>query len=268
MSDEQLDLFSGGGTPVRQAPPGAAERATADWGTLDDDRLIAAVADVDLVEGPPLMGEIGRRKLARAIPPIEALCRRFAGFGMARIVPEQWAACEALQMIGGLEAARAVAGLIERHVVQGPTLRKAVEVAARLDAPVPTNIVLDLLRHDDPQVRADACRCTGPWPPAIPLLIGLLDDLQPHVAMAAACALGRLGRAEGRPVLLRLLRDQPSPDVIEAIVPIADEDAIVLLGRTARQSPDLADALLDALDAIDTPRARIVAGSIRGRSTA
>jgi HEAT repeat protein len=263
MSVEQLDLFSGSGVPAGPAPRRAAERTAADWGTLSDDCLIAAIADIDLAEAPVLLSEVGRRKLSRAIPALEALCRRFAGFGVARIVPEQWAACEALETIGGPEAALAIAGLIGRHVVQGPTLRKAVEAAAHLDAPVPADMVLELLRHDDPQVRAAACRRATLWRPAIELLIELLDDLQPGVAAAAACALGRFGRVEARPALLRLLRDNPSAEVIDAIVPVADEDCVVLFGRLARQSPDLADALLEALDAIDTPRARALAASLR-----
>jgi hypothetical protein len=84
------------------------------------------------------------------------------------------------------------------------------------------------------------------------------------VAMAAAGALGRLGRAEGRPILLRLLRDQPSSEVIEGVVPIAAEDCVVLLGRAARQSPDLAGAVLDAL----TPSTRPALASSPTRSAA
>jgi HEAT repeat protein len=263
VSDEQLDLFSGSGEWVGRPRPRGEEPPAIAWNTVDDDTVIAAIAEADLVEGPALIAEAGRRKLARSIPALEALCRRFAGFGIERVVPEQWAAFEALAVIDGVEAAQAVARLIAKRVVQGPTLKKAVDAAARLGASLPADVVLELLRHDDPDIRAGACRCTRLWPPAISLLIDLLDDLQPNVGMAAACALGRLGRAEARPVLLRLLRDQPSPEIIDAIVPVADEDCVVLLGRVARLAPDQADATLDALEAIDHPRARTVAASVR-----
>jgi len=263
VSNEQLDLFSGSGKPVDRPPPSGEERPPVLWTAIGDDALIDAILEVGLVEAPALIAEAGRRRLARATPALEALCRRFAGFGIEKVVPEQWAAFEALARIDGVDAARAVARLIAGRVVQGPTLKIAVDAAARLGAQLPPEIVLELLRHEDPQIRADACRCARRWPPAIALLIDLLDDLQPNVVVAAACALGRLGRAEARAVLARLLRDQPSPEIIESIVAVADEDCIVLLGRVGRRAPELADALLDALEAIDHPHARTVAAAIR-----
>jgi HEAT repeat protein len=91
-----------------------------------------------------------------------------------------------------------------------------------------------LLRHADPDVRAPAARC-APLSGDIPaILADLLDDLHPQVALAAAVALGRAGRAAARPALLRLLGNQPSAELINAIAPVADGTVIVLLGRIAR----------------------------------
>jgi hypothetical protein len=53
------------------------------------------------------------------------LCRRFSGFGIDRMVPEQAAALQALAVISGREAAQAVSQLIVRGVVQGPALNLA-----------------------------------------------------------------------------------------------------------------------------------------------
>ena len=58
----------------------------------------------------------------------------------------------------------------------------------------------------------------------MPLLVDLLDDLHGPVAVAAGCALGRAGRIEARPMLARLLRDEPTEEVIEAVSAVADED--------------------------------------------
>ncbi|MFL5255767.1 MAG: HEAT repeat domain-containing protein [Rhodopila sp.] len=50
-----------------------------------------------------------------------------------------------------------------------------------------------------------------PHPAVVALLVDLLGDLHPIVAQKAACALGHMGHTEARPMLSRLLRDQPPP---------------------------------------------------------
>ena len=267
MPERQLDLFSASGIPPKgQSEPdhGRQEPAPAD---LDDDALIAAIPFAGLAAAPALVAKAGRRRLHAAVPALEQLCLRFAGFGLERAVPEQVAALDALDLIGGPQAAQTVARLIARDVVQGPTRKIAVAVAARLKSPMPAETVLALLQHADPEMRADACRCTGPWPAARPFLLDLAQDSDTNVAVAACCALGRMGWRDARPALLRLLRDAPSVEVIDAIPAIADEDCIVLLGRLIRTQPGLADPALDALEMIDHPRARqIVAAMTAGRA--
>jgi hypothetical protein len=71
-----------------------------------------------------------------------------------------------------------------------------------------------------------------------------------------------MGRSEVRPLLARYLREKPSVEVIDAMAPLADEDCVILLGRVARAAPDLSEAVLDALDAIDHPRAEKIANAI------
>ena len=202
-------------------------------GALDDDALIAAIPAASIMDAPALTGEAARRGLRAAIPALEALCCRFAGFGVVHSVPEQTAALGAMSVIGGAEAARAVARMIVRGVVQGPTLKCAVSAAARLNAGLPADKVLALLRHADPD--PGGCLPLRPrWPDAVAVLIDLLDDLNEAVKISAACALGRMGRPEAHAVLTRLLRERPSLPVIDAIPAIADEACIVLLGRIAR----------------------------------
>ena len=184
------------------------------------------------------------------------LCLRFAGFGLERAVPEQVAALQALALIGGSESARAVARLIAKEVVQGPTRKVAVNVATRLKSALPVETVLALLHDADPEVRADACRCAGPWPAVLQVLLDLADDGDRKVRLAAACALGRMGRREARQAFVRLLRDTPSAEIIDAIPAIADEDCVILLGRLIHTQPTLSDAAREALEMIDHPRAR------------
>jgi hypothetical protein len=266
VTDRQLDLFSDTNPETvpspAAAPAEAAERAVV-AADLDDDALIASISEAGLADSAALAGEAGRRRLVGAIPALTALCRRLAGFGAGRIVPEQSAALDALAEIGGPDAAQAVSRLISHSVVQGPTLTAAVAVAVRMSAPLPADILGALLRHADPLVRASACRCARRAPETMTLLVGLLHDGDRTVATAAACALGRLGRSEARPALKRLLRERPSREAIEAVSSIADDECMVLLGRIARGTPALADRAIEALEAIDHPRASTVAAAAR-----
>ena len=266
MPEQQLDLFSAAGIPAEQPLPQALARRPAVV-DLDDHELIAAIPAANLGDCTALAAEAGRRRLTVAIPALETLCRRFAGFGIDRLVPEQSAALRALAVIGSRDAAQAVSLLIVRRVVQGPALGLAVAVAAQLHASLPADVLRSLLRHADPDIRANACRCACGRPELIAVMIDLLDDLNGAVARSAACALGQMGRIEARPMLASLLREEPSEEVIDALSPVADEECIVLLGRIARSKPALCDAALDALESIDHHRASAIAIAIRGQDS-
>ncbi len=265
MRESQLDLFAASGVPPggdARPDAGRPELAPAD---LDDEALIEAIPWAGLAAAPALTAEAGRRGLAVAVPALEQLCRRFAGFGIERPVQEQVAALQALALIGGREAAQAVTRLIAKDVVRGPTRKVALRVAAGLKSLLPAETVLALLQDPDAEVRADACRCSGPWPVVVPVILDLTRDGEREVSAAALCALGRMGRREARPALARQLRDAPSPAVIDAIVPIADEECVILLGRIVRTQPALAGAALEALETIDHPRARQILAATSAR---
>jgi HEAT repeats len=216
-----------------------------------------------------LRREAGRRRLARAVPALEALCRGFKAFGLEHEMPEQAAALAGLAAIGGRDAAGAVARIIVGQVVQGPGLKQAVGVAARLGVILPNSVVLPLLRHAAPEVRANACRCASAAPEVATLLIDLLEDLNGGVAREAACTLGRMGRIESRAALTRLLREDPTTKVIEAVSMVADDVCLVLLGRIAGAGTARGHAALAALDNIEGPRAaRIAAAARRSRGGA
>ena len=263
MFGRQLDLFAAAGFPVADDTTATPEPRRLAPSTLDDLTLAAAIATARLADCRALCAEAGRRRLTTAIPALEDLCRRFKGFGLEHAVPEQIAALNALTTISTPEAAAAVSRIITDGVVQGPGLRDAVDAAVHLGCRLPPAISAPLLRHNDAQVRAAACRCTRPHPDVMPLLVELLDDLHEPVAVAAGCALGRAGRIEARPMLARLLHDQPTEEVIDAVSAVADEDCIVQLGRIARINPRLSAAAIDALDLIDDPRAQAVIAAVR-----
>jgi hypothetical protein len=262
LEQQQLDLFSDMGAGVERGPSPSTGHTLVP-AEIEDDALIAAIPESGLANSCELAAEAGRRRVAAAVPALAGLCRRFAGFGARRMIPEQAAAIEALAMIGGHDAAHAVSEMIERAQVQGPGLQIAVSAAARLGSTLSPDALRRLLRHAEPAIRADACRCARPLPELILLLIDLLDDLDRRVATSAACALGGMGRIEARSKLKSLLRDHPSEDVIDAISSIADEECAVLLGRIARSTSVLADAALASLENIDHVRAVAIAAAIR-----
>jgi HEAT repeats len=261
VSDRQLDLFSGAGYGAEVTAAAGRPRVAAV--ELDDESLVAAIPSASLHNYRTLAAEAGRRRLVDAVPALEALCRRFRGFGLDRAIPEQIAALQALAVIGGCEAANAAERLITGRVVQGPGLDDALATAGRLGVGLPDAIAVPLLRDAAPRIRAGACRCARPSPAVIRVLIELLGDTDRGVVEEGACALGRMGRSEARPTLSQLLREAPSPAVVDAVAAVADDECLVLIGRLARTRPEMADAALAALDDFGTPRAATIAAAAR-----
>jgi HEAT repeats len=266
MAAQQLDLFAvdRGGLEADISRAESPRDAT----ELTDAALIAALPDAGLGTASSLAAEAARRRLAGAVSSLEKLCRRMIGFGADRLVPEQVAALKALAEIGGEAARQAVARLVAHRTVQGPTLATALNAAARLGSSLPPSRLEELLGDADSTVRAAACRCVRSAGPHLGLLIELLDDVRPEVATAAALALGHIGRVEARPLLMSLLRREPSAEIIQALAPIADEEVIVTIGRVARAVPDLAQPVLDTLDQLEDCRAAKLAAALRDHDPA
>jgi hypothetical protein len=260
MSDcVQLDLF--GDRPNLDRPPSAVSLQTLPE-ELSDEGLIAAIPEARLADARPLAAEAGRRRLSAAIPALIALCNRFVGYGTSVEIPEQAAALEALGAVGGPEASRAVTQLIAKRIVQGPTLVVAIAVASQLRLVFPTDIALALLRDSNPSVRALACGCVRAGHEAMATLVAMLDDADGEASVAAACALGRIGRVEARTHLKRYLTERPSGRVIEALAGVAEDEAIVLLARAGRARPDLTPSILSALEEIDGAKGSSAASAL------
>ncbi|PPQ30342.1 hypothetical protein [Rhodopila globiformis] len=150
--DRQPDLFAGGGGPAPVIAPQPASVASA----LDDAALIAVIPDATQRSCQDLAGEAAARRLAAAVPALEALCRRFKGFGLAHPVPEQMAAVRALGAIGGREAAQALARIVTDQVVQGPGADTVLREAARLRQRLPDALVLGRIARTRPELAEDA----------------------------------------------------------------------------------------------------------------
>jgi len=262
MNAEQLDLFRDFSEATVRPAAALSAPSSFDVVELEDCGLLAALADATLADSLTLLGEASRRRLAAAVPLLRDLCRRHAGFGAHRPIPEQIAALNTLHAIGTREAAQVLVEAIERGWVEGPALAVAAWCAGRLHANLSAETVAMLLQHPDPSVIAAGCGCARPYPAIIALLGKLMVDLRRPVAQAAICALGRLGRAEARPMLAALLEKAPSEEVIEAVSALAEEPSLVLLGRIARSRSKLASAALAALEGSDHPHAAKIMATI------
>ena len=257
----QLDLF--GDRPELDRPAHSATATPFAVEGLPDDDLIAAIPDATLVDVSAITAEAGRRRLIAAVPALTALCNRFVGYGERAVVPEQVAALNALGAIGGQEAAHAVSRLIVKRIVQGPTLLTALTVACHLGVVLPGDFALSLLQHPNPLIRAAGCGCVRAGHKIIAELISLMGDLDDEVAIASACALGRMGRTEALGHLKSHLLERPSLRIVEALARVADDEAIVLLARTGRARRELTESVISALEDIESPKALSAADALK-----
>jgi hypothetical protein len=129
----QGDLFAGGGweAPVHAAtaPPVSDP---VDPRTVEDRLLLEKLPLAGSTDCSAFVDEAVRRQITGAVPALDALCRRFKGFGMTHPVREQTVALAGLAAFGGTEAAATVQRLIKDHVVAEPGLSFALNAAARL----------------------------------------------------------------------------------------------------------------------------------------
>lgn len=255
---KQLSLFSAARPAMPAGLRGAGDE-DADPSSLDDGALAAALAAAGPGRRTVLIAEAGRRRSPALVPALAEICARYRDLDGRQAYAGQIAAFAALAAIGGSTAKEAVARIVSKGGAAGPNLVAAMEAAVRLAVVLPGEVLASLLHHGDPLVRAAACRLVPANASKLaPVLVELLGDLHPDIANAAACALGRLGREEGRARLLSLLAEAPDDAVIDALEAILDETVIIHLGRVAGIRPDLAAQIRDVLAASDQPQAERV----------
>src|SRR5437868_4508804 len=71
----QLDLFATPEVRLERVRPSSDAGALPSHAEISDDALVAAIPGSGLSTGPALAAEAGRRRLAAAVPALEALCR-------------------------------------------------------------------------------------------------------------------------------------------------------------------------------------------------
>ena len=253
----QLDLFAERGRVIaRRVPEPMARPAAAPVETLSDDDLLESTQKAGPSNIEAVCSEIVSRSLEAAVPALEVLWQRFAGFGVEKSLREQLAVLETLARLGGTYARSTLRGVVLSKGLPASLLPTAPQASASAGLALPAAFVGPLLDHEAAEVREAAFVLADV--PADRLRQGLFDRSAAN-RRAAAVALGLQGDASARQPLYDELARCPSTEVIEAITAVWDDDAIVHLGRCARRHPRLVGAVLDALRDIASPRAHTVA---------
>lgn len=258
---EQFDLFTGGGTVAPAAVP--ADKPTCPETLSDEDILDripnAGIADVRLLCSLAVERGLGDR----AVSALEALWRRFKGFGHDRPYPEQTAVIETLAEFGTERAREALSAIVTAHDLPPLLLPAALSAALSASLRLPAHVLRPLLADGDPRIRELAAQLSGFGQPDFGALEACLDDTQPAVRRASAVVLGKFGRAGARAILLNELQRTPTGDIVEALSAIADDDIIVHLGRCAAAYPALAGRIAAELEEMETPLSLKVARRVR-----
>ena len=191
----------------------------------------------------PLIAEVERRREATAAPLLVRVCRRHAGFDRSRAVPEVVAALNALTAVGAADAAPAIIRLVE----QGALGHASVAAALRYFASVryrPAAVLLrPYLNHDESEVREAACTLAEVIGTRsnIERLLELCNDTRAEVIDAALIALGNLGHRPVKKALesrLQTATIDEIPKIVDALVPVSDEETAISLGRLAERVSD------------------------------
>ena len=253
---EQWDLFGERGHDVADA---SSPREDIDPTELDDHELIEQLPKATLSNVHALCEQVTQRGLGdAAVPALEALWLRFRGFGITSPLIEQLLALNTLGSIGGGPARDVIQRVIDAKDLPACLFPHALQAAVTSRLHVPLRLVLPWLEHEDPMVRAPAFTLAQRTQPPAHVMEAGLTDPYALVRRSALVAMGNLGHKGARPGLLAELNRNPTSEIVFALVAIADEDVIRHLGRCAMQNEALHPIIVEELEMLDTPIARVI----------
>ena len=165
-AQRQLDLFAErGGVEHRQFPQPAASSAPAPGpapapapavDTLSDDDLLELIPNAGPSNVEVVCAEVLSRSLRAAVPALEALWRRFSGFGIEKPLREQLAVVDTLARLGGADARSALKGIVLWKGLPASLLPTALQAAVSAGLALPAPFVDPFLDHEDAAVRGAA----------------------------------------------------------------------------------------------------------------
>lgn len=270
---DQFDLFAARPpSPAAQPePPPVEARPQRALDDLPADALIDLLS-LHMVGKPPaavplaaLADEVGRRRERRAVALLLRVCRRFADHdgdrGREAPAAELRAAFDALAAIGAADAGPPLVDMVEAGAFGTAGTAAALACLAALRSRPAARLIGRFAVSPEPAIRQAVCVLAGAlsWPEELDAILPLATDPDRRVARAACLTLGRLGYRPVKPELEELLVRAAPMDLAaaaQALVPVADDDTAVMLGRVAERSDEAGRlAIVEALGALDLPEA-------------
>ena len=127
----QLDLFAERGRVIsRRAPEPMAPPAAAPVETLSDDDLFESIQKAGPSSIEAVCSEVVSRSLEAAVPALDALWRRFAGFGVETPLREQLAVLDTLARLGGADARSTLREIVLSKGLPASLLPAALQASA------------------------------------------------------------------------------------------------------------------------------------------
>ena len=230
---------------------------------LTDEELLKRVPHAGPSDVDAICAQLVDRSLEASVPALKELWRRFIGFGIERPLREQLAVVDTLARLESTDARAALRRIALSRSLPASLKPAVLRAAAHARIELPAAFVGSFLRHGDDTVREAAFALAVRSNVAAERLRAGLKDRSATNRRLAAIALGLQGDVTVRQPLYQELARSPSDEVIEAIVEVWDDDAIVHLGRCARRRPQFTRSVLDALREIGSPRAETVARQLK-----
>ncbi|MYA89558.1 MAG: hypothetical protein F4X97_14100 [Boseongicola sp. SB0662_bin_57] len=234
---------------------------------LDDQEIVARIPSANVAQVQALCDQVLERGIGDdAVPALEALWKRFFGFGINGPLREQRCALNALAKVGTPLSRQALARIIDAPDLIDALLPLALECATEANLALSGQSVTCWLGDSRPAVRECAfvlARNCAPPVPKHELEIGLLD---PDGSVRRACltTMGQFGHERAKPGLLEELKKNPTSEVVTALAGIVDDDIITRLGRCAMKRGRLREQIIEELECSGEPKALKLVERLKG----
>ncbi|MDE0694483.1 MAG: hypothetical protein OXH76_01450 [Boseongicola sp.] len=234
---------------------------------LDDQEIVARIPSANVGQVQALCDQVLARGIGDdAVPALEALWKRFFGFGINGPLREQCCALNTLAKVGTSLSRQALVRIIDVPDLFDALLPLALECATEANLALPGQSVTCWLEDSRPAVREGAFvlarNCTPPVPKH-ELEKGLLD---PEGSIRRACltTMGQFGHEGAKPGLLEELERSPTSEIVTALAGIVDDDIITRLARCAIRHGRLREQIIEELECSGEPRALKLVERLKG----